>query len=144
MKSNQAVLQRMADSTPSVPPPTRNKGFFVPKGPATDRPALVPSAATTTNRVGFFKTGKDEETGSSALLGLTLYSFVLLFFPIFVYFGAKQVLEDSFDFVPPNSVLAPAILAIASVNVVIVAYVIKAFREEKIQEKNEKEKAKDD
>ena len=37
-------------------------------------------------------------------------------------------MEDSFDFVPPTSVLAPAILAVGAVNVVIVAYVIKAFR----------------
>ena len=37
-------------------------------------------------------------------------------------------MEDSFDFVPPTSVLAPAIMAVAAVNVVIVAYVIKAFR----------------
>ena len=37
-------------------------------------------------------------------------------------------MEDSFDFVPPTSVLAPAIMAVAAVNVIIVAYVIKAFR----------------
>ena len=37
-------------------------------------------------------------------------------------------MEDSFGFVPPTSVLAPAIMAVAAVNVVIVAYVIKAFR----------------
>ena len=37
-------------------------------------------------------------------------------------------MEDSFDFVPPTSVLAPAIMAVAAVNVVIVAYVVKAFR----------------
>ena len=39
-----------------------------------------------------------------------------------------QVMEDSFEFVPPTSVLAPAIMAVAAVNVIIVAYVIKAFR----------------
>ena len=40
----------------------------------------------------------------------------------------SQVMEDSFEFVPPTSVLAPAIMAVAAVNVIIVAYVIKAFR----------------
>ena len=37
-------------------------------------------------------------------------------------------MEDSFDFVPPTSVLAPAIMAVAAVNIIIVAYVVKAFR----------------
>ena len=37
-------------------------------------------------------------------------------------------MEDSFDFAPPTSVLAPAIMAVAAVNVIIVAYVVKAFR----------------
>ena len=42
-------------------------------------------------------------------------------------------MEDSFDFVPPTSVLAPAIMAVAAVNIIIVAYVVKAFRWFKIQ-----------
>ena len=78
---------------------------------------------------GFFKTGAGEETGSSALLGLLVYSFALLFLPLLVYFGLKQALEDS-DWEPPVSTLAPAIAAIATVNIVLVSYVIKAFREE--------------
>ena len=41
-------------------------------------------------------------------------------------------MEDSFDFVPPTSVLAPAIMAVAAVNIIIVAYVVKAFRWYKI------------
>jgi len=64
---------------------------------------------------------------------------MILFFPLFVYFAAKQVMEDSFDFVPPTSVLAPAIMAVAAVNIIIVAYVVKAFREEQLQEKNKTE-----
>ena len=38
-----------------------------------------------------YQTGAREETGNSALLGLLLYSFMILFFPLFVYFAAKQV-----------------------------------------------------
>ena len=49
---------------------------------------------------------------------------------------AKQVMEDSYDFVPPTSVLGPAILAVATVNVVIVAYVVRAFREEMATDRN--------
>ena len=38
-----------------------------------------------------YQTGAREETGNSALLGLLFYSFMILFFPLFVYFAAKQV-----------------------------------------------------
>ena len=101
--------------------------------------APVPPSAPSAPSRTFFQTGPQEETGSSAILGLFLYSAAILFLPIFVYFGAKQVLEDSFDFTPPTSVLAPAIMAIATVNIVIVAYVVKAFREEGVKERNKAE-----
>jgi len=78
---------------------------------------------------GFFKTSEREETGGNALLGLLMYSLILLFVPLFIYFGAKQALEDN-GYEPPTSTIAPAIMAIGSVNIVIVLYVIKAFKEE--------------
>ena len=62
-------------------------------------------------------------------MGLLVYSFMILFVPIFIYFGAKQALEDH-GYETPTTTIAPAIMAIASVNVVIIMYVIKAFREE--------------
>ena len=47
----------------------------------------------------YSQTGANEETGNSALLGLLLYSFMILFFPLFVYFAAKQVsIEFKLDF----------------------------------------------
>jgi len=64
-------------------------------------------------------------------LGLLVYSFMILFVPIFIYFGAKQALEDN-GYETPTTTIAPAIMAIASVNIVIILYVIKAFREESI------------
>jgi len=136
----------MASTTPSISSPS--KGFFKQNIQAnsaasnlTERtsPASRDTAATKSSSKGFFQTGAREETGNSALLGLLLYSFMILFFPLFVYFAAKQVMEDSFDFVPPTSVLAPAIMAVAAVNIIIVAYVVKAFREEQLQEKNKTE-----
>ena len=78
---------------------------------------------------GFFKTAEKEETGGNAILGLLMYSLILLFVPLFIYFGAKQALEDN-GYEPPTSTIAPAIMAIGSVNIVIVLYVIKAFKEE--------------
>merc|ERR550525_2115722 len=126
------------------PPVTSPRSFFkqntqanpTETNPTTQTPTISPASSTKEATPGDFKTGAHEETGNSALLGLLLYSFMILFFPLFVYFAAKQVMEDSFDFVPPTSVLAPAILAVGAVNLVIVAYVIKAFREENVKEKN--------
>ena len=48
-------------------------------------------------------------------------------------------MEDSYDFVPPTSVLAPAILAVATVNLVILAYVVRAAREELAEARGEAE-----
>jgi len=112
----------------------RRKGFFQTShstAPTTQISSNIdpdPSSASQGSK-GFFKTGAKEETGGNALLGLLVYSFMILFVPIFIYFGMKQVLEDS-GYETPTTTIAPAILAIASVNVVIVLYVIKAFREE--------------
>ena len=50
--------------------------------------------------------------------------------PLLVFFGSKQVLEDYFQLQPPYSQLAPIILAVVVVNIIIVAYVVKAFKEE--------------
>jgi len=122
-------------------PPVRNRGFFQPRPLDTNsRPVTTDEQTDLTSSSPpprtFFKTGHNEETGNSALLGLFLYSAILFAFPLFVYFGAKQVMEDSFDFEPPMSTLAPAIMAIGAVNLVIVAYVVKAFKEESIRAKN--------
>ena len=111
----------------------RRKGFF--KSPQTTATSTLnksdehSSQETQVSRPGFFKTGAKEETGGNALLGLLVYSFMILFVPIFIYFGAKQALEDH-GYETPTTTIAPAIMAIASVNVVIIMYVIKAFREE--------------
>ena len=128
----------------------RYKGFFQPKlssekslansnsDAATFSTPVADSAEPHKNNKGYFKTGQNEETSGSAILGLLLYSCILLFVPIFIYFGAKQALEDN-DYEPPTTTIAPAIMAIGSVNIVIVLYVIKAFREENIACKNKSE-----
>ena len=64
-----------------------------------------------------------------ALLGLFLYSLLMFFLPLGVFFGSKQLLEEN-EYEAPVSTIGPAILAIVTVNIVIVLYVIKAFREE--------------
>ena len=113
------------------------KGFFKPKQTVAEPIAEQNVTPSDNNKVkGFFKTVANEETSGSALLGLLLYSLMILFLPLAVYFLSKDLLE-SHDYRPPVSTIAPAVLAIATVNIVIVAYVIKAFREEsKIKEKS--------
>lgn len=113
------------------------KGFFKPKPSEAETTAERTVTQSEGNKVkGFFKTVANEETSGSALLGLLLYSLIMFFLPLVVYFLSKDLLE-SYDYRSPVSTIGPAILAIVTVNLVIVAYVIKAFREEnKIKEKS--------
>ena len=62
---------------------------------------------------------------------------------LFLVFLVAAFFEEYFELEPPYSQLAPAILAVVVVNIIIVAYVIKAFREqakEKPQETDEQHK----
>ena len=88
---------------------------------------------TSTNSKGFFQLQQNQtysESASTALLGLFGYSCLMFTIPLLVFFGSRQVLEDYFQLEPPYSQLAPVILAVFVVNLIIIAYVIKAFREE--------------
>ena len=81
---------------------------------------------------GFFKlkpNQKYDESSSNALLGLFLFSALMFTLPLMVLFLSRNFLDDYFQLEPPYSQLAPAILAIITVNIIIVAYIIKAFRE---------------
>ena len=121
----------------------RQKGFFQSGGSSLTRSAPAEAecvaAAVPNSKPGFFKTAEKEETSGNALLGLLVYSFMILFVPIFIYFGAKQALEDN-GYETPTTTIAPAIMSIASVNIVIVLYVIKAFREENKSSENSSKK----
>ena len=82
---------------------------------------------------GFFQLQPNQtysESASHALLGLFFYSCLMFTIPLLIFFGSRQVLEDYFSVEPPYSQLAPVIFAVLAVNVIIVAYVVKAFREE--------------
>ena len=116
------------------------KGFFKPKQIVTEKEKNTAmerkEEEARSNTKGFFKTVANEETAGAAMLGLFLYSMLIFFLPLGVYFLSKEVLEN-YHYSDTVTTIAPAILAIASVNLVIVAYVIKAFREEsKIKEKS--------
>ena len=117
------------------------KGFFKPKTDSLKEKISkkgskegskdAPAEPVTKTWRGYFKTAANTETANKALLGLFLYSCLMFFLPLGVFFGSKQLLED-YEYEPPMSTIAPAILAIVTVNIVIILYVIKAFKEEKI------------
>ena len=114
---------------------TRNKGFFVNKEQQDPTTIIAANSSETTDlsnrsEKGFFKSKENEETSGNALMGLLFYSITILFLPLFIYFGVKQALEDN-GHDPPTTTIGPSIVAIASVNIIIILYVIKAFNEEK-------------
>ena len=86
------------------------------------------------------------EPGPSALSGLLFYSFLMFTLPLIVFFGLQQVIEDNFDDLgQPWNVLWPAIAAVATVNGIIIMYVLKAFKEDKRErEREEKGNKKED
>ena len=58
------------------------------------------------------------------------YSSLMFTIPIGVFFGAKQILLDHFQLEPPLHHLGGAVAAVLVVNLIILAYIIKAFKEE--------------
>lgn len=103
----------------------RSRGFF--KSPA-DR------GEEDKQPKGFFKLQPGQtydEAGSSAVTGLVFYSALMFTVPLLTFYGTKAILEEEFDADPPWNLLFPAILSIASVNIIIVLYVYKAFQENK-------------
>jgi hypothetical protein len=98
-----------------------------------DSDDVSPSSLAKPSGGGFFKLGPGQtysESSSHALLGLFLYSALMFTLPLLAFFGSKHLFEEHFELASPYSQLAPAIVAIIVVNVIIITYVIKAFREE--------------
>ncbi|XP_059093489.1 uncharacterized protein LOC131888608 [Tigriopus californicus] len=114
--------------------PNRNRGFFVTKNhlnSGSDNDSSSTVQPNTSNQ--FFRSPEGpsyDENRNSALLALFFYSGLMFTVPILVFFGVQQILRDSYDVQSPWDMLAPAIAAIASVNVIIIAYVMRAFRED--------------
>ena len=83
---------------------------------------------------GFFKVQPGQssysESSSSALLGLFFYSMLMFTLPLLSFFGSKHLFEYHWELSPTYKQFAPAIIAVVVTNLVIISYVIKAFREE--------------
>jgi len=89
---------------------------------------------------GFYKVSPGQtysESSSNALLGLFFFSALMFTLPLIVFFGSRHILESHFNLTAPYSHLAPVILAVIVVNVIIVAYVFKAFQEDSKEHSNE-------
>lgn len=91
---------------------------------------------------GFYKVSAGQtydESSSNALLGLFLFSALMFTLPLIVFFGSRHILETQFNVTAPYSHLAPVILAVIVVNIIIIAYVFKAFREDSKEHSHEAE-----
>jgi hypothetical protein len=71
----------------------------------------------------------------SALLGLFLFSAFMFTLPIGAFFAAKHLADTYFELETPMNLYAAAIFAVFVVNVIIVAYIVKAFREDSAAER---------
>lgn len=112
---------------------SRNKGFFQAKNHLNSAPNDAPTTSQPNTSNQFFQVPEGASYGenrNSALLALFFYSCLMFTVPILLFFGVQQILRDSYDVGSPWDMLAPAIVAIASVNLIIIAYVMRAFRED--------------
>jgi len=75
------------------------------------------------------------ESMGSALLNLSFYSFLMFTVPLGVFFIAKDMFVD-YNLSDTTRTILPVILSILSVNIIIVLYVVSAFRRDALERKN--------
>ena len=71
------------------------------------------------------------ESESSALLGLFFYSIIMFTVPFGGYLLTKHYLEQNFQIGNVYRLVLPIIVAVILVNLIIVMYVFRGFREDK-------------
>lgn len=71
------------------------------------------------------------ESEASALLGLFFYSILMFTVPIGGFVATKHYLEQNFHLGFMYNLLVPIIIAVVLVNLIIMLYVFRAFREDK-------------
>ena len=96
-----------------------------------------PSIGTndTLNSIDSVKTSEVADFGgesqSSALLGLFFYSILMFTVPLGAFFMTKHYLEEHLNLGYVYNLLIPVILSVVLVNLIIMLYVFRAFREDK-------------
>jgi len=86
---------------------------------------------STVRKKHFFQPNQPEiETSGSALINLGFYSFLMFTVPLGIFFLAKDYLAEN-SWPEVYVTILPAIAAILSVNIIIVFYVISAFKADK-------------
>ena len=76
------------------------------------------------------------ESESSALLGLFFYSILMFTVPFGGYVMSKHYLEQNFHLGPIYNLLVPIIVSVVLVNIIIMLYIFRAFREDKKERAN--------
>ena len=76
------------------------------------------------------KPSSNEETESSALLALFFYSILMFTVPFGGYMAVKHYLEQNFQLGYIYNLVLPIIVGVILVNVIIMMYVFRAFRED--------------
>lgn len=84
-----------------------------------------------------------EETkqASKALLLLLFYSFLMFTLPFGIFFATKYILQDTFHITGYTNTVWSVLLAVVTVNLIIVAYVYHAYHEKdfNVEEQGENE-----
>ena len=70
------------------------------------------------------------ESESSALLGLFFYSILMFTVPLGGFWFVKQYLEQNFHLGYTYNLLVPIVVSVVLVNLIIMMYVFRAFRED--------------
>ena len=71
----------------------------------------------------------NEESESSALISLFFYSILMFTVPLGGFVTVKQYLEQNLNLGQSYNLLVPIIVAVILVNLIIMLYILRAFRE---------------
>ena len=69
-------------------------------------------------------------TQNEVLLKLLLHSIAMFSFPFITYYMTKKYLEEAYDIPDTKSYIYGLIAAVVVVHIIIVSYIIQAFKEE--------------
>ena len=90
----------------------------------------LPSMSNVESRLNCNPSSNDGESESSALLGLFCYSAMMFTIPLGGFIVMKNYLQQNYDLGDTYNLLVPIVVAVILVNLIIMLYVFRAFRED--------------
>ena len=90
----------------------------------------LPSMSNIENRLNCNPSSNNGESESSALLGLFCYSAMMFTIPLGGFILVKNYLQQNYDLGDTYNLLVPIVVAVILVNLIIMLYVFRAFRED--------------